>query len=87
MLSAVLLACGAFATIYGSWRGYAAARAALLPLAREGEPTRTLVERTQAPLARGRVRLALRHVVIAIAWLAIAMYGLYLATVGLELAP
>jgi 2-keto-4-pentenoate hydratase len=87
MLSAILLLSGAFAATYGSWRGYVAARAALLPLVRDGEPTRALVERAQAPLARARVRLALRHVAAAVAWLAIAMYGLYLVTAGLEVAP
>jgi hypothetical protein len=87
MLSVILFTSGMFATVYGSWRGYAAARTALLPLVRDGEPTRTLVERTQSPLARGRVRLALRHVLLAVAWLAVAMYGLYLATSGLEVAP
>ena len=87
MLSAILLISGAFATVYGSWQGYAAVRKALLPLVRDGEPTRTLVERAQPPLARGRVRLALRQVLVAVAWLVVAMYGLYLATIGLGVAP
>ena len=42
MLSAVLVATGLFLAIYGSLRGYVAARSALMPLVREGDPTRTL---------------------------------------------
>jgi hypothetical protein len=84
MLSAVLVATGLFLTVYGSLRGYAAARAVLLPLGRSGEPTRALVESARPLLARTRVRVAARHLWLALAWLAIAMYGLYLATVGLE---
>lgn len=84
MLSAVLVATGLFLTVYGSLRGYAAARAALQPLGRDGEPTRTLVESARPLLARTRVRGVARHLGLALAWLAIAMYGLYLATVGLE---
>ncbi len=83
MLSAVLVATGLFLAIYGSLRGCAAARLALLPLGREGEPTRTLVESTRPLHARTRVRGAARRLGLAFAWLAIAMYGLYLATVGL----
>ena len=85
MLSAVLVASGLFLTVYGSLRGYAAARLALLPLVRDGEPTRTLVESARPLYTRTRVRGAARRLGLALAWLAIAMYGLYLATVGLEL--
>ena len=84
MLSAVLIATGLFATAWGCWRGYAAARAALVPLLREGEPTRALVDASRPVHARTRVRVAVRNVVFAVAWLAVAMYGLYLATVGME---
>ncbi|HYO42710.1 MAG TPA: hypothetical protein VES19_05870 [Candidatus Limnocylindrales bacterium] len=83
MLSAVLIATGLFATAWGCWRGYAAARAALVPLLREGEPTRALVDASRPVHARVRVRVAARHVVVSVLWLAIAMYGLFLATVGL----
>jgi hypothetical protein len=83
MIGAVLVVSGLVALGYGSWRGYAAARSALLPLVREGDPTRTLIEATRPIHARARVRMAARSVVAAVAWLAVAMYGLYLATVGL----
>jgi hypothetical protein len=86
MLSAVLLATGLFSVVYGCLRGYAAARAALLPLVREGDPTRSLIEATRPVHARTRVRIAARNVVLAVLWLGIAMYGMYLVTVGLEVA-
>ena len=82
MLSAVLIATGLFATAAGCWRGYAAARAALVPLVREGEPTRALVDATRPAHARTRVRVVARNVLVSVAWLAVAMYGLFLATVG-----
>lgn len=82
MLGAVLVLSGLVALVYGSWRGYSAARAALLPLVRDGDPTRSLIEATRPLHARARVRLAVRHVGLAMVWLTIAMYGMYLATVG-----
>jgi len=82
MLSAVLIATGLFATAWGSWRGYAAARAALVPLLRAGEPTRVLVDASRPVHARTRVRVVARNVLLAVAWLSVAMYGLYLVTVG-----
>ena len=82
MLSAVLVATGSFLAVYGCLRGYLAARAALAPLAREGDRTRALVEITRPLLARTRVRVAARNAAMAMAWVAISMYGLYLATVG-----
>jgi hypothetical protein len=82
MLGAVLLVSGLFATVYGTWRGYLAARAALVPLLREGEPTRTLIDAGRPLHARTRVRFAARQVVLAIVWLSVALYGMYLATVG-----
>jgi hypothetical protein len=83
MVGAVLVVCGLIAVAIGSWRGYAAARSALLPLVRAGDPTRTLIETTRPLHARARVRLAARHVALALAWLCIAMYGLYLFTAGM----
>ena len=87
MLSAVLIATGLFATAWGCWRGYAAARAALVPFLREGEPTRALVDDARPIHARTWVRAAVRNMVIAIGWLAVAMYGLYLATAGVGVGP
>lgn len=75
---------GFVALAWGSWRGYAAARAAVLPLVRDGDPTRTLIEATRPIHARSRVRIVARHAVLAVVWLSVAMYGLYLLTVGLE---
>ncbi len=83
MVGAVLVVCGLIAVAIGSWRGYAAARSALLPMVREGDPTRTLVEASQPLHARARVRLAARHVALALAWLCVAMYGLYMLTAGM----
>jgi hypothetical protein len=84
MTGVVLVWAGVFLAFWGAWRGYGAARAALVPFLRDGDPTRSLVDATRPVHARVRVRLAVRHVVTAIAWLGIAMYGMYLATVGLE---
>ena len=83
MLGAVLLVSGLFATVYGTWRGYLAARSALMPLARGGEPTRTLIDAGRPLHERTRVRAAARQVVLAVLWLSIALYGMYLATVGM----
>ena len=82
MLAAVLVVSGLFAIAYGSWRGYVAARTAMLPLLREGDPTRTLVEAGRPLHARTRVRVAVHQVLLAVGWLTVALYGLYLATVG-----
>ncbi len=83
MIGAILLLSGAFTVVYGSWRGYVAARSALMPFVGEGDETRTLVEAAQPVHARARVRLAVRNAGLAMIWLGLAMYGLYLATVGL----
>jgi hypothetical protein len=83
MTGAVLVISGVFALVYGSWRGYVAARKAVLPLARGGDETRTLIEAARPLHERSRVRIALRHVGLSLMWLGVAMYGLYLATVGL----
>ena len=82
MLAAVLVVSGVFAIAYGSWRGYVAARTALAPLVREGDPTRTLVEAGRPLHARTRVRIAVRQVAVAVGWLTVALYGLYLAAAG-----
>jgi len=83
MTGAVLLVSGLFAVVYGSWRGYLAARAALLPFTGQGDETRRLIEAAQPVHARARVRLAVRQVGFSLVWLGVAMYGLYLATVGM----
>jgi len=84
MLALVLVSAGAFLAAFGALRGYAAARAALMPLVREGDPTRTLIDATRPVHARTRVRVMARNVVAAVGWLTLAMYGLFLTTVGLE---
>jgi hypothetical protein len=84
MTAVVLLVAGAFLAAWGGWRGYVSARAALLPLVRQGDPTRTLIDASRPVHARTRVRVMARHVLVAIAWLSVAMYGLFLATVGTE---
>lgn len=83
MASVILVLSGLSATALGTWRGYVAARGALLPLMREGEPTRTLIEASRPLHARTRVRIAVRQVFLALGWLMIALYGMYLATVGM----
>ena len=85
MLGAVLLVSGLFATVYGTWRGYVAARSAMLPLVRGGEPTRTLIDAGRPLHERTRLRLAARQVAVAVAWLTIALYGMYLATAGVAM--
>ena len=82
MTGAVLVISGVFAIVYGSWRGYVAARQAVLPLVRQGDETRTLVQAARPLYERSRVRVAVRHVGLSLMWLGVAMYGLYLATVG-----
>jgi hypothetical protein len=83
MLGSVLVLSGLVVLVYGSWRGYVAARSALVPLVRDGEPTRSLIEASRPIHARVRVRVAVRSMLQSVCWLGIAMYGLYLATVGL----
>jgi hypothetical protein len=86
MVAAVLVFSGSFATAYGCWRGYAAARGVVAPLVVEGDATRQLVEATRPVHARAKVRAALRALGLSLFWLAIAMYGLYLVTVGVGVA-
>lgn len=80
----MLIATGTFALGWGLVHGYLSARAALLPLAGEGEPTRTLIESSKPVYARARVRTSARRAAFALLWLVVAMYGLYLVTVGME---
>jgi len=84
MVGAILLLSGVVAASYGSWRGYAAARSALVPLFRDGDETRSRIESSRPVHDRPRVRLAARHVVFALAWIVVAMYGVFLLTAGAE---
>jgi hypothetical protein len=84
MVSLVLVLTGTVALAWGIVRGYLSARAALLTLSGEGEPTRTLIEASRPLYARTRVRASLRCALLAVLWLVVAMYGLYMATVGME---
>jgi hypothetical protein len=84
MTSLVLVVSGLVLAGLGTWRGYASARTALMPLVVPGDPTRAIVDSTRPLHARTRVRLAARNAGVAVGWLAIALYGLFLATVGLE---
>jgi hypothetical protein len=82
MTGAVLVVSGVFAIVYGSWRGLAAARQAVLPLVREGDETRTLIEAARPVHERPRVRLAARHAGLSLMWLGVGIYGLCLVVVG-----
>ena len=73
MLGVTLTACGLVAATFGTWRGYANARAALVSLAGDGDPTRVSIDAGRPILARTRVRRFVRPVVVAMLWLAIAM--------------
>jgi hypothetical protein len=84
MAALVLIASGTFVLGWGLVHGFLMARAAVAPLAGDGEPTRRLVEASRPVYARSRVRASIRSAVLAAAWLVVAMYGLYLATVGME---
>ena len=82
MLGVTLTACGIVAATFGTWRGYANARVALVSLARDGDPTREAIEAHRPIHARTRVRRFVRPVVVAVFWLAIAMYGLLMVSLG-----
>ena len=82
MIGGILLATGLAIAVYGVWRGYVAARSAILPLVREGDPTRSLIDATRPLHSRTRVRTAARNVAIALGWIVVSMYGVFLATVG-----
>jgi len=84
MVGAILLLSGIIAMSYGSWRGYAAARSALVPLLRDGDETRSRIEASRPVHDRPRVRVAARHVVFALVWIVVAMYGVFLLTAGAE---
>jgi cytochrome oxidase assembly protein ShyY1 len=84
MVGAILLLTGFVAVTYGSWRGYGAARSALIPLLRDGDETRSRIEASRPVRDRPRVRLAARHVAFALAWIVVAMYGVFLLTAGAE---
>jgi hypothetical protein len=83
MLATVLVLSGLTIALHGSWRGYVAARSALVPFVREGDPTRRLIDAARPMHARTRVRVAARQVALAVGWLSLALYGMYLATVGM----
>jgi len=82
MVGLVLLLSGLASLAWGVVRGWQAARAALLPLAADGEPTRILIEASRPLYARSRVRSSARRAACAVLWLAVAAYGLFLAAVG-----
>jgi hypothetical protein len=83
MIGVVLLLSGLFAIVYGSWRGYLAARSAVTPFVRQGDETRRLIDAGRPVHARSRTRWVVRHAGFSLIWLGVAMYGLYLATVGM----
>ena len=82
MLGVTLTACGLVVAVFGTWRGYANARAAIASLAAAGDPTREVLEAARPILARARVRRFVRPVVVALLWLAAAMYGLLMVSLG-----
>lgn len=84
MAAVVLILTGTYALAFGLVRGFIAARRAVTPLGRDGEPTRGLIEAARPVLERVRVRAAIRSSVVALVWLTVAMYGLFLAVVGME---
>ena len=52
MLGVTLTACGFVTATFGTWRGYANARAALVSLADDGDPTRASIDANRPILAR-----------------------------------
>ncbi len=84
MAALVLILSGTYALAWGLVRGYLSARAAVLPMLGDGEPTRGAIEASRPVYERTRVRAAMRHTAFAVIWLAVAVYGLFLATVGVE---
>jgi hypothetical protein len=83
MIVGLLLTCGLVLAAFGTWYGYLNARSALVPLVREGDPTRARIDARRPVLARTRVRRFARSAVLSICWLAIALYGLYMASMSL----
>jgi len=84
MAALVLITSGVFALGWGLGRGYLMARAAWLPVTRDGEPTRRLIEASRPVYLRTRVRASIRFAALAAGWLIVALYGLYLLSVGVE---
>ena len=82
MLGVTLSACGLVIAVFGTWRGYANARAAIVSLAAAGDPTREALEAARPILARTRMRRFVRPLVVALLWLAVAMYGLFMVSLG-----
>lgn len=82
MVGAILLLCGLVAVASGGWRGYQAARAALIRLRRDGDETRSRIDATRPVHARAKVRGAARHVGLAMMWIVVALYGVYLVATG-----
>jgi hypothetical protein len=70
------------AATFGTWRGYANARTAVVALARDGDPTRSAIEASRPILSRTRVRRFVRPLAAAVVWLAVAMYGLLMVSLG-----
>jgi hypothetical protein len=85
-MSAILLGCGLAAAGIGTWRSYAAARAAIAPLVHDGDPTRTAIEATRPVLLRSKVRLFARRIATSIVWLGVAFYGAFMASVAAAMA-
>ena len=85
MFEGVPRVAGLAAATYAARRSYVAARSAIAPLIREGDPTRTLIEGTRPVYTRSRVRIAVRNVAVSLGWLVVAMYGLFLASAGMAL--
>jgi hypothetical protein len=82
----VLVACGAVATAFGTWRGYVVAREALGPMVHDdGDPTRRAIDASRPLIARMRVRTFARRSVVAIGWLVVATYGLALIERGVTI--
>jgi hypothetical protein len=82
-VGAVLVACGAVATVVGTWRGYVVAREALGPMVHDnGDPTRRAIDASRPLMARMRVRTFARRTVVAVGWLVVATYGLALIEQG-----
>jgi hypothetical protein len=85
-MGTILVLSGLMTAVLGTWRGYAAARAAVGPLVHDGEPTRTAIEAARPLHARSRVRLFARRVAVSVGWLLVATYGLFLLSVGMATA-
>lgn len=85
-MSAVLVTCGLVLAGVGTWTGYRHARAAIVPSAQPGDPTRSAIDAARPVHARIAVRRFARSVAASLIWLALALYGLFLAQTGAILA-